>query len=139
MIIQSIALLAAALFTGAAAYITLVEQPVRLTLPPAAMLEQWRMSYDRAAPLQAGLAIVSGAAAIWAWWLGGGPGWLIGALLILANWPFTFITIMPTNNRLKKLSDAGNAQPLIRQWGRLHAGRTALGIAATLVFIRQIV
>jgi hypothetical protein len=48
------------------------------------------------------------------------------------------VVIMPTNNRLMA-TDAANAGPesrgLIEQWARLHAGRTALGLAATFVFL----
>jgi len=62
----------------------------------------------------------------------------VGALLILANWPYTLIGIMPTNNRLKATaeSDAGpTSRALLVSWGRLHAVRTVLGIAATLAYL----
>jgi hypothetical protein len=47
------------------------------------------------------------------------------------------LIIMPTNNILKATTpETANEQTrgLILQWGRLHAVRTALGIAATAVF-----
>jgi uncharacterized membrane protein len=48
------------------------------------------------------------------------------------------LVIVPTNNTLMA-TDPAQANPetrqLIRKWGRLHAVRTALGLAATLIFI----
>jgi len=64
--------------------------------------------------------------------------WLVGGAVILANWPFTFLVIMPTNNALLALDRTGGgprSRDLIEKWGRLHAGRTALGVAATILFL----
>ena len=64
--------------------------------------------------------------------------WLAGALVLVANWPYTLLVIVPTNNTLMA-TDPAQADPktrqLIRKWGKLHAVRTALGLAATLIFI----
>ena len=61
-----------------------------------------------------------------------------GAVLIIANWPYTLIVIMPVNRKLEATApdaaDAGSRR-LIESWGRLHAGRTALGFAATLAYL----
>ena len=62
----------------------------------------------------------------------------VGAVLILANWPYTLIAIMPTNNRLKSIAEIGaeaKSRTLLVSWGRLHAVRTVLGIAATLAYL----
>jgi hypothetical protein len=62
--------------------------------------------------------------------------WLVGAVLMLANWPFTYLVIMPTNNRLSALDPVApsGVRSLLLRWGSLHAVRTALGIAAVLAF-----
>ncbi len=73
-----------------------------------------------------------------AWWQAGHVGWVIGAVLLIANWPVTFFVIMPTNNRLMATDPAAagtESQAMIERWGSLHAVRTALGFAACLAFL----
>jgi hypothetical protein len=138
MLAPLIALLSAALFAGAALYISLVEHPARLRLGDAALLAQWQPSYRRALPIQAGLAVVGGAAGLAAFALGGGAAWLAGGLLMLANWPFTMFAIMPVNKRLLAMAperDAGaESREMLLFWGTRHNVRSALGAAATLAF-----
>ena len=130
------ALIAAAVFTGAALLVTIAEQPARLALDDAAMLLEWRRSYDRAAPMQGGLALLTGALGIAGAWMTGNAWTWTGAVAILACWPFVLIVVMPVNKRLKALDpgEASRARPLVERWGRLHAVRTALGAVATVCF-----
>lgn len=137
MLAGQLALTTAAVFTGAAIYVNVAEQPARLTLDTRSLLAEWKPSYQRGAIMQASLAIIAGALGIIAYFMTWDWRWLIGAALILAPWPFTMLIIMPTNNILKATTpETANEQTrgLILQWGRLHAVRTALGIAATAVF-----
>lgn len=128
----------AALFAGAAIYITLVEQPARLVLDNRSLLLQWQNSYPLALRMQAPLAIATGLAGLWTWWLARGWRWILGAVLILANLPFTLTMLAPINNELTALApDAAGpgSRALIEQWGTLHAVRSGLGILATVVFV----
>ena len=102
------------------------------------MLKQWKPSYDAGYTMQATLAAASGVLALVAGRMTSDWQWIVGAALILANWPYTLWGIMPTNQRLKAIAenDAGpNSRALLHTWGRLHAIRTMLGVAATLVFV----
>ena len=72
---QFLATLAAALFAGAALYINLVEHPARMALDTKSAGLQWAPSYRRATWMQAPLALISVAAGLISWWLGGGVDW----------------------------------------------------------------
>jgi len=88
--------------------------------------------------MQASLAIIGGVLAIIAYVAVPDWRWLLAVTLILANWPYTLIGIKPTNDTLKSMQSAaagGEARRLVERWGRLHAGRSLLGTAATVVCI----
>jgi hypothetical protein len=138
MLTGELALIIASLFTGAAIYVNVAEQPARLKLDDWGLLAEWQPSYKRGFAMQASLALIGfilGAAAAYvrADWR-----WLPGAFMLLANWPFTLIAIMPVNSRLMAMNveDAGpESRALIERWGRLHAVRSALGASATALFL----
>lgn len=138
MLAGQLALVAAAVFAGAALYINVAEQPARLRLDPRSLLTEWQPAYRRGTAMQAPLAMVGFLLAAAAWWQAGHPGWAAGALLMIANWPFTFLVIMPTNRGLMAAEPATagvESRAMVERWGRLHAVRTALGFAALLSFL----
>ena len=131
------ALMCATLFTGAALYISLVEHPARLGLPDGLLLAQWQLSYKRALPIQSGLAIAGGVTGPMAGWLSADWRWFAGSIVLLANWPFTLIVMMPDNKRLMALTqdEAGpESRTMLARWGKQHAVRSALGVAAAVLF-----
>eukprot|EP00983_Pelagomonas_calceolata_P095262 1157987-Pelagomonas_calceolata.AAC.4 len=133
-----LALLLASLFTGAAFYINFAEQPARLKLKIEGALSQWKPAYVRGFIMQASLAVLSGSAGIYVYYVQGGWLWLLGGLCMLSNWPYTLLLMMPTNKRLMATptSQAGMAtKELIIRWGHLHAFRTLLGVIASVLFL----
>lgn len=138
MLAGQIALAIAALFTGAAIYINLAEQPARLQLDDGSLLAEWKLAYRRGYMMQASLAIVGGLFGVVAFFGTFEWRWLLGAAVLLANWPFTIFAMMPTNHDLMNTRPDGataETRRMIQRWGILHAGRSALGLAATAVFV----
>lgn len=137
MVFGLLALIASAMFTGAAFYVNFAEQPARLTLDDRALLSEWKPSYKREAAMQAPLALIGFVLGMLEWSRIEHIGCLIGAILIIAPWPWTLIVIRPTNNALLA-TDPGKAGPpsraLIVKWGVIHAVRTVLGGLATAAF-----
>jgi hypothetical protein len=90
--------------------------------------------------MQAPLAVVGSLAALTSWLFD--RGWLIGGLLLLLVIRFTFVVILPTNNRLAsreldlRSTEAGY---LLRRWGRLHAVRCVLSGVAFVIFLFKLI
>jgi uncharacterized membrane protein len=137
MLAGLLALIVAAVFFGAAFYVNFAEQPARLYLDDRSLLAEWKPSYKRGFAMQAPLAIVGFVLGVIAWWQTRDWLWLAGAIVLLTNWPYTLLGIMPTNNALMALDPAAagpQSRRLIEEWAKLHAVRTALGAAATVLF-----
>jgi hypothetical protein len=100
MLAGALALTIAAVFTGAAIYINIAEQPARLQLDNRSLLAEWKPAYKRGYVMQASLAIVGGLSGLLAYLNTLDWRWLLGAIVLLANWPYTLFVIAPTNNRL---------------------------------------
>ena len=138
MTIGLLALTVAAVFTGAAIYVNVAEQPARLMLDDRALLTEWKPSYKRGAAMQASLALVGFVLGIVAWWQVSHPGFVVGAIAIIAPWPWTLVVIKPVNDALLATVPEQAGPPsraLIERWGMLHAVRTALGALASLAFL----
>jgi Anthrone oxygenase len=126
------------LFAGAAVYINLVEHPARMGCDTKTAATVWAPSYRRATVMQASLALLSFVAGIASCLLGGGTGWLIAAALIGLVVPFTLVVIKPTNDQLlapeRDLASA-DTRVLLERWGLLHAVRSALSVAASVLYL----
>jgi anthrone oxygenase-like protein len=138
MLIGQLALIVAAVFTGAAIYVNACEQPARLALDAPALLAEWKPSYKHGTAMQAPLVLIGAALGAAAWWRTGNWPWLLGAAIFLSAWPYTLLVVLPTNNALMSAEPA-NAGPgeraLIEKWGRLHAVRSGIGVLTTILFL----
>ena len=138
MVLSGLATLATALFTGAAAYVTLVEQPARLSCPMPIAIAEWRPSYARGTAMQATLAVAGTLLSIAAGMAGDGMVWIVAGFVLSAVVPFTLIVMWPTNKRLEDPAldlTSTAARDLLARWGQLHAVRTAISLAALLLML----
>ncbi len=138
MIFGLLALICGAIFTGAALYVNVAEQPARLLLDDRALLTEWKPAYKRGAAMQAPLALLGCLLGLMAWWQTSHAAFLVGAIAMIAPWPWTLIGIKPTNDALlaTEFDQAGpQTRALVVKWGALHGVRTALGALATLAFL----
>ncbi len=116
---------------GAAIYVNIAEQPARLLLADGALLDQCgnvRPGYSRGFAMQAPMCVLGCLFGLVAWWQTKDWRWSIGALLLIANAPYTLRFILPTNTVLKNTAAAdagtGTRQPgaiISETRGRLHA------------------
>ena len=135
---EFVATLSATLFCGAAIYINLAEHPARMGCDTKTAATVWAPSYKRATLMQASLAILGFLAGVAVWLLGGSAMWLLGAVLIGLVVPFTFVAIMPTNNRLLEPGRdlaSNETRALLKKWGKLHAVRSLLSLLASIVYV----
>jgi hypothetical protein len=98
MLAGGLALTIAAVFTGAAVYINIAEQPARLQLDNRSLLAERKPAYKRGYAMQASLAIVGGLFGLYLSALDW--RWLLGTIVLLANWSYTLFVIAPINRRL---------------------------------------
>jgi hypothetical protein len=88
--------------------------------------------------MQAPLAILGFVLGLIAWWLTAHAAFLIGAIAMIAPWPWTLLVIKPVNDRLvaTDLDQTGPpSRVLLLKWGSLHAVRTALSAIGVIAFL----
>src|SRR5580704_13688473 len=115
MLAGNLALVSAALFTGAAFYINFAEHPARMGLENQPLLAHWKPSYKRGL-MQLTLVIVGFLLGSFAWWISGRLPFLFGGLFMLANWLWTLFGIMPINRTLMAMdpvSAGGQSRALL--------------------------
>ena len=133
-----VAVLAAGLFAGAAVYVSVAEHPARMECGTELAATEFVPSYHRAAVMQVALVVIATAAALARWLAAGGALWLWGGLCIFAAIPYTLVVIRPTNKRLlDPARDPRSAETHAQlvAWARLHAVRTLLGLAASVLLL----
>jgi Domain of unknown function (DUF1772) len=133
----TLALAFAAAFTGASFYVNWVEQPARLALDEGALLSEWGPSDSRAVALLAALALLAAIAGFIAYFEAQDVRWAYGAVIIIASWLYAFFVMAPLDNQIRSLrgGEVAAARALVRQWGIVESGLTAIGLVAVLVFL----
>ncbi len=135
---EVVATLSSGLFTGAAAYINLVEHPARMQAGTRVALAEFAPSYKRATVTQVSLAVAGFLSALAAWRSRSDAWWLIGGGLLVSVIPFTALAILPTNKQLldpATANDSDLVEELLTRWGKLHAVRSLLGLTSLLIFL----
>jgi hypothetical protein len=132
----------ASAFVGATLYINFVEQPARLMLDPRSMVREWAPSNRRGFVMLSSLAVISAILAYIGFARTGDVRWIIGGTVILASWPYAYFVIVPVNIWLCAIppeAARSAARDLMRDWGLLEWGQTAIGLGAYCVFAWSLV
>jgi hypothetical protein len=137
MIWGTLALIFAAAFTGGSFYVNWVEQPARLKLEDEALLSEWGPSDSRGVLLLAAFALLAAIAGFIAYSESQDIRWAFGALLIIASWLYAYFVMSPLDNQIRSLrgGEVAAARALVRQWGIVESGLTAIGAVAVLIFL----
>jgi Domain of unknown function (DUF1772) len=120
-------------FVGVGLYISIVEQPARLTLSASEMVREWTPSNRRGFVLQSAIAIVAAVLAYGDYARTSDVRWIIGGTIMLASWPYAYFVMMPVNIELYALerdASASTLRELMRDWGLLEWGQTIIGLWA---------
>ena len=135
-ILELIAVLSSAMFTGAAVYISFVEHPARMSCGTELAITEFIPSYRRATVMQASLALISFFSAILVGIILKEFIWILAGLIIGIVIPFTIFLMMPTNKALENESlDKSSllARQLLTKWGKLHFVRSFLSFISLLI------
>ena len=100
-------------------------------------MSEWGPSDSRAVALLAALALLAAIAGFIAYFESQDVRWAFGALIIIASWLYAFFVMAPLDNQIRSLrgGEVAAARALVRQWGIVESGLTAIGLAAVLVFL----
>lgn len=95
-LMELLATVCSGLFSGAALYVTLVDQPVRAANPSLFGVVEFRQTFSSAAVLQASLAMIGSTAAFIRWARAShldadARQWLFGAIFLFSSLPWTGI------------------------------------------------
>jgi ACR3 family arsenite efflux pump ArsB len=131
-----IAFAAACVFLGAALYITIVEQPARMSLAPGAMVKEWQPSNRRGFVMLSVIALAAAVLAYADFAASRDARLLAGGTVMLASWLYAFFVVVPVDVMIVSLP-AGRARAavrsLMRDWGLLEWGQTAIAAAACVL------
>src|SRR5438445_3544408 len=137
-IAEFVAVFACGIFTGAAAYVSLVEHPARMECGAEIAAAEFSPSYRWGSVMQATLAAVGLLSSIAAWLAGATFWWAVAGVLLVSVIPFTLIVILPTNKQLLSPTldrRSAKTSQLLARWGALHAVRSVLSGVALLLFL----
>lgn len=138
MILVLLAILASGTFFGAALYISLVQHPAILECETSVGKKFFPKMYNRAAPVQVTLAVISFLAGLLQWYLSVNILWLVAALLMISVVPITLIIIKPINDMLlsdNHVLEHAETEKLLKQWGTKHVFRTVVSGISFFVYL----
>jgi hypothetical protein len=94
--------------------------------------------FKRAAPFQVSLSATGALSSMLAYYLSKQKNYLYSSLILLSITPYTLLFMMPTNYALMDRTNDRSSErtrELLKKWGRLHAVRSFIGLAAVSFLI----
>lgn len=136
---QKSPLILSGLFAGAAAYVAFISPKGRKRLEPKDQLVAWADEFRPALSAMGGLAALTTAAGLYAYYVTKNPKFAIGSGVMGLCFPYTYFLLTPLYTKLLKAdvenSSSEETTAVTDTWVQRHKGRVLISIVASLIFL----
>ncbi|MEO9967771.1 MAG: DUF1772 domain-containing protein [Reichenbachiella sp.] len=127
--------LLAGFLCGSTLYSSLVEIPVRQQLSEEEQMKNWKLVFEKAHKLSKTSGLITCVLTLVVWYITSNVLWLACSLILFLILPYTVLLLAKTNEVLLHSKSTIGLSKYIKQWDRLHHGRTAICFVGFLIYL----